>query len=108
MLLLKHINILTVQLSVQLDGETALSELFINISVQEITVNRIIWFVVEIPRPEVQVCGRRSARGLFYPICVVFGMPVFRAVLESSQHQAVCCRQWLPLSLLIVLRTGDS
>jgi hypothetical protein len=29
---------------------------FLNISVQEITTNTIIWFVVEISRPEVQVC----------------------------------------------------
>lgn len=105
MLLLKHV--LSVQLLIQLDGDLSLCVLFMNISVKEFTANRIFWFIVEIPRPEIQVCGRRWTRGLFYPVCVVFGMSVFRAVLESSKHQAVCCRQWLPLGLLIVLRTGD-
>ena len=64
--------------------------------------------VAEIPRPEVQVCGGRSARGLLYPICVVFGVPIIWTVLEPSQHQAVCCRQWIPFSLLIAVITSDS
>jgi len=62
----------------------------------------------EIPRPEVQVCGGRSARGLLYPICVVFGVPIIWTVLEPNQHQALCCRQWIPCSLLIALITIDS